>query len=169
MRVSFVAGFAALALAGVACRSGQPGGAGMNAQGGLVVADAGTDPLRLELILPPRVRQGQPVPLRLRAQNVSGRAFDLYLRGRTITFDVIIARAAGEVVWRRLEGEIIPAIIQLHPLAPGEQIEVEAEWDQRTKDRKRVEPGEYVATGLLLVEGDPLRTPPTPLTIEKIR
>jgi hypothetical protein len=129
------------------------------------VADAGTDPLRLELILPSRVRAGEPVPLRLRAQNVTGRPLDVYLRGRTITFDVIVARTSGDVVWRRLEGEIIPAIIQLRALAPGERIEVEAVWDQRTNDRKKVDSGEYVATGLLLVEGEPLRAPPKPFTI----
>jgi hypothetical protein len=166
MRISFFAGSAALALAGVACRAGHPGGAAApDVQGGLVVADAGPESLRLELQLASRVRASEPVPLRLRAENVSGRAIDLYLRGRSTTFDVIIARPSGEVVWSRLEGEIIPAIVHLRPLAPGERLEVEAVWDQRTKDGKRVEPGEYVATGLLLVEGEPLRTPPKPLRI----
>lgn len=128
---------------------------------------AGPDSLRLELLLEPRARAGEPVRLRLRAQNVTQHALDLYLRGRTITFDVVIARAAGGVVWRRLEGEIIPAIVHLRPLAPGERLEVETVWDQRTNDGRPVEPGEYVAEGSLLVEGEPLRTPPRSLTILK--
>ena len=39
-------------------------------------------------------------------------------------------------------------------------LEAEAAWDQRTKQGKRLEPGEYAARGFLLVEGDPLETPP---------
>jgi intracellular proteinase inhibitor BsuPI len=129
------------------------------------VTVAGQDSLRLELLLEPRVRAGEPVRFRLRVQNVAQRPLDLYLRGRTITFDVLISRAVGGVVWRRLEGEIIPAIVQLRPLAPGERLEAEAVWDQRANDGKRVEPGEYVVDASLLVEGEPLRTPQRSLTI----
>jgi hypothetical protein len=165
MRFPVLAGSAALALAAGACRTERPGGAGPDAQGGFVVTAGEPDSLRLDLLLEPRVRAGEPVPIRLRAQNVTQRALDLYLRGRTITFDVVIAHAAGDVVWRRLEGEIIPAIVHLRPLAPGERLEVETVWDQRTKDGRAVEAGEYVVHGLLLVEGEPLRTPPKSLTI----
>lgn len=118
------------------------------------------DSLGFELVLPRQVRAGEPVVITLRVQNRAGRTLDLYLRGRTITFDVVVARAGGEVVWRRLDDEIIPAIVHLRPLAPGERLEAEAAWDQRTKQGKRLEPGEYVARGFLLVEGDPLETPP---------
>lgn len=149
---------AALALV-AACRT--EGGPPPN--GGSAVIDV--NPLRLDLLLQQRVRAGEPVSFRLRVENVSRRALDLYLRGRTITIDVVVSRAAGPVVWRRLEGEIIPAIVQLRPLSPGERLEVEATWDQRTNDGKPVEPGEYVAEGLLLVEGEPLRTPARPFTI----
>jgi len=165
MRISFLAGSAALALAGAACRTSLPGGAGAGADGGIAVVDAGSDSLRLELLMPSRVRAGEAVPLRVRAQNVSQRAFDLVLRGRSATIDVIIAGAGGDVVWRRLEGEIIPAIVHLRPLAAGEELEVGTTWNQRTNAGRTVDPGEYVATGLLLVEGEPLRTPPKPLSI----
>jgi hypothetical protein len=165
MRFPAVSGTAALALAAAACRTGPPREAGADADGGFVVTAAGTDSVRLELLLPPRVRAGEPVPIRLRAQNVTQRALDLYLRGRTTTFDVVISRRSGEVVWRRLEGEIIPAIVHLRPLPPGERLEVETVWDQRTKDGRAVAPGEYVAQGLLLVEGEPLPTAPASLKI----
>lgn len=125
----------------------------------------GPDSFRIELLLPPRVRAGEAVPIRLRAQNVTQHTLDLYLRGRTPTFDVVIARTDGEVVWQRLEGEIIPAIVHLRPLAPGERLEIGTAWDQRTKAGKTLGPGEYVAYGLLLVEGEPLRTPSTSLRI----
>ena len=80
---------------------------------------AGPESVRLELLLPTRVRPGALVPIRLRAQNVTRHPLDVYLRGRTITWDVVIERAAGEVVWRRLEGEIIPTILHVRALAPG--------------------------------------------------
>jgi hypothetical protein len=95
----------------------------------------------------------------LRVQNLTGHAIALYLRGRTATFDVIVARPDGVIVWRRLEDEIIPAIVSVRALAPEEQLELKAVWDQRTKHGKRVAPGEYTARGLLLVEGNPLETP----------
>jgi len=158
---------AALALAALSCRTGHPGGAGADAQGGFAVNQGDPNSLQLELLLPPRVRAGDPMPIRLRAQNVGQRALDLYLRGRTLKFDVVIARPSGEGVWQRLEGEIIPAIVHLHPLTPGERLESDTAWDQRTKNGRRVGPGDYVATGLLLVEGEPLRTAPKPFTIFK--
>ena len=129
------------------------------------MVDAGSDSLRLELIVPSRARAGEVVPLRLRARNVTERSFDLYLRGRSPTLDVIVARPDGDVVWRRLEGEIIPAIVQVRPLAPGQELQVATTWNQRTNGGRLVGPGDYVVTGLLLVEGEPLRTPSRSLSI----
>jgi Intracellular proteinase inhibitor len=158
---------AAFALPGFACRPDSPRGARVDANGGSTVTAAGTQALRLELVLPAQVRAGERIAIRLRAQNVTDHAVDLYLRGRTITFDVEIARPGGAVVWHRLEGEIIPAIVQLRVLAAGETLEVATSWDQRTAEGKQVDPGDYVAQGLLLVEGEPLRTPPKSLSILK--
>ncbi|HYS11111.1 MAG TPA: BsuPI-related putative proteinase inhibitor [Myxococcales bacterium] len=151
MRTWIVAGSVALAVAAT--------------DGGVAVTDAGADPIRLELALPSHVRAGEAVPLRLRVENVGGQPVDLYLRGRAPTLDVLVARASGEVVWSRLEGEIIPAIVQLRPLAPGERLELETVWNQRTKAGKRVGAGEYLVTGLLLVEDGQLSAPPRRLTI----
>lgn len=130
------------------------------------VSDSPADSLDLELVLPARVRAGAPVPIMLRVRNRTERTLDLYLRGRTATFDVVIVSPRGEVVWRRLEDEIIPAIVHLRTLAPDERLEVETVWNQRTKAGKQVRPGEYTVRGLLLVEGDPLETRLTPLRID---
>jgi hypothetical protein len=129
------------------------------------VTESRPESLSIELVLPASVRAGQRVQIMLRGQNRTERSIDLYLRGRTTIFDVIVARAAGEVVWRRLEDEIIPAIVHLRTLAPAEQFELVTVWDQLTKSRRRVEPGEYTARGLLLVEGEPLETPSAPFRI----
>lgn len=129
------------------------------------VTEPAPDSLGLDLGLPPRVRVGEPVTFVLRLENRTPRALDLYLRGRTTTFDVVVARPSGKVAWQRLEDEIIPAILHLRTLAPSERIELEVVWDQRTRQGEPLEPGEYVARGQLLVEGEPLETPPVPFRI----
>jgi hypothetical protein len=125
------------------------------------------DSVSLELVLPRSVPAGKPVQIRLRVQNLTERSIDLYLRGRTTTFDVVVSRSGGEIVWQRLEDEIIPAIVHLRTLAPAERFELVAVWDQLTKQGKRVEPGDYTARALLLTEGEPLETPSTPFRIAR--
>lgn len=115
--------------------------------------------LSLELVVPPRVRAGEPVRMTLRVRNRTERTLDLYLRGRAVTFDVVVTGPGGEVVWRRLQDEIIPAIVHLRTLAPAEQLEAQAVWDQRGSEGQLVSPGEYVARGQLLVEDNALGTP----------
>lgn len=90
---------------------------------------------------------------------------DLYLRGRSATFDVIVTRPDGNVAWRRLEGEVIPAIVHLRTLAPAEHLELITVWDQQTMNGVPIDAGEYSARGLLLVEGGPMETSSVPLHI----
>lgn len=170
MRVPASAAFALLAVLAFACRPDPAAMRGAAGTRGTTLADTAVmetvpDSLGLELVLPGRVRVGEAVRMKLRVQNQTQRILDLYLRGRTITFDVVVARPDGEVVWQRLEDEIIPAIVHLRTLAPAERLELEAVWDQRTKQGRPAEPGEYTARGLLLVEGDPLETPSAPFRI----
>jgi hypothetical protein len=99
------------------------------------------------------------VSITLRLANVGAQPLDLYLRGRTIAFDVSVTRGDGGAVWRRLAGEIVPAIIQYVPLAVGEVLEFRTEWDQRTKSGKPIEPGLYTVQGFLPTDApDPLAT-----------
>ena len=117
------------------------------------------DSLAIELAAPAEVSAGEPVRFTILVGNRGATPLDLCLRGRSITVDVEVRRADGALAWRRLAGEIIPAILHLRTLAPGVRIEVGAVWDQRTDRSTAVGPGEYVARGLLLVEGDPRPTP----------
>lgn len=129
------------------------------------MSDARQDSLSLTLVLPAEVRAGGRVPITLRVENHERGPLDLYLRGRTTTFDVEVTDTGGTVVWRRLEGEIIPAIVHLRTLAPGERFEIGTTWDQRTTQGRPIPPGAYSVRGLLLVEGKPLETVPVPLRI----
>ena len=116
-------------------------------------------------MLPGRVRAGEPVPITLTVENRAPHAIDVYLRGRTPTFDVVVTRPDGAVAWRRLENEIIPAMLQVRTLGPAERLDLVTEWDQRTNRGRPIDAGEYSARGLLLVEGDPLETSSVPFHI----
>jgi len=129
------------------------------------VTNPSVDSLRRELRIPPQARVGSTVPITLRVENVGDRPIDLYLRGRAIAFDVIVRRPDGEVVWRRLEHEIIPAILRLETLAPRQVLELHTDWSLETNAGSPLTPGSYVLEGLLLTDGPELRTPPVTLRV----
>ena len=164
----------ALALPLVGCRPAASGGGDTTAAAAAAARPADpvspppADSLRLRLDVPREVPLGSAVPLTLRVENVAGRPLDLYLRGREITVDVTVARAGGEVVWRRLADEVIPAIVHLRTLAAGEVVEVRAEWDQRIAGGGRAAAGDYVVRGAVLTElAEPLETPAVPLRLTR--
>lgn len=126
---------------------------------------APSDSLSLAIRVPRRVSPGETVPVILRVENTSGRAIDLYLRGRTIAFDVVVTDADGEV-WRRLEDEVIPAILRIETLEAGGLLELEASWDQRSNAGEPVPAGEYRVRGEVLTEDDPLVTPAARLRVD---
>jgi hypothetical protein len=124
------------------------------------------DSLRIHLNVPPVVLTGDPVPVVIRLENGGARPLDLYLRGRTIAFDIFITRADGRPVWQRLKDEIIPAIIQLKTLRPGQVLEVRDEWHQQGSRGEPVGPGTYLVRGMVLTDGpDALETASASLRI----
>jgi hypothetical protein len=123
------------------------------------------DSLRLTLVVPADAAAGAAVPVTLTVENVSGRRLDLYLRGRTVTFDIVVSDAAGTTVWRRLEGEVIPAVLRLEPLQAGQVLEMRDTWDQRDNAGQSVGAGDYHVRGEVLTEGAPLVSHAAPLRI----
>jgi hypothetical protein len=124
------------------------------------------DSVRLTPEVPEMVCAGAPVPITLRLQNTSDKPSDVYLTGRPVAFDIVVAREGGEVVWRRLEGETISMVLQIRQLAPGEVLEFEATWNQRTNRGEPVGPGVYIVHGILPTdEPQPLKTPTVRLRI----
>lgn len=113
----------------------------------------------MSLDLPLHVGLGGTVPIALIIENTADRPLDLYLRGRDIAFDLVVTDPDGHTVWRRLDGEIIPAILRLETLAPAHVLRLEHTWDQRSNDGSPVPPGEYRIHGELLTEDEPLVTP----------
>jgi hypothetical protein len=158
--LALLVGLLALSYAG--CAGGQSRG---SRDQDTVTATA-PDSLRIGLDLPREVRTGQAVPIVIRVENTGERPMDLYLRGRTIAFDIFITRSDGQVVWQRLRDEIIPAIIQLKVLRPGEVLELKDEWRQRSNNGEPVGPGSYGVRGTVLTDGPAaLETPPASLRI----
>jgi hypothetical protein len=88
------------------------------------------------------------------------------LTGRPIAFDITITRADGSIVWRRLEGQTIAAILRIEVLAPSGVLEFKGTWDQRTGSGERASPGLYTVQGALPTDSPtPLRTSPASLSI----
>lgn len=122
--------------------------------------------LQVSLTAPDRAPVGSMVPIVIRLENAGEARLELYLRGRTIAYDILIRDPTGRVVWHRLEGEIVPGIIQLRILKPREVLELSHEWDQRTNREELVEPGLYTAEGLVLTDGpQPFTSAPRQLVI----
>ncbi len=121
--------------------------------------------MRVEVLVPSSVKPGNPVPMTLRVTNTADRPITLYLQGRPIGFDLIIQRRGGEVVWRRLQGAVVSAILQVRTLGPGEVLDLKETWKQKSNAGERVEPGDYTVSGSVLTDKEPLHTAPAALRI----
>ena len=114
----------------------------------------------VSLDVPDTAKAGSPVPIRIRVKNESAAPLDLYLRGRDVTFDITVADSTGDPVWRKLEGEVTQAILQLKTLAPGEVMELSHTWDQKSQRGSPVPPGSYTVRGSVLTDGRTTLEPP---------
>jgi hypothetical protein len=122
--------------------------------------------MTLEIALADTVHAGQIVPMTLRLTNPGRKPATVYLQGRPVAFDIIVARPDGTPIWHRLEGAVVSAVLQVRSMAPGEVIEFRDIWSQRTDRGQAVPPGEYVVTGVLPTDPPAeLRTAPVPLRI----
>lgn len=117
------------------------------------------DSIQFTVLAPASVRRGEPVPIALHLTNAGDRPVQVYLTGRTITFDIVVARPDGHVVWRRLEGKAGQQILQVKTLAPRETLELKDVWTHP------VDPGDYTVQGVLPTDREPLRTAVVPLRI----
>ena len=122
--------------------------------------------MTLEIVLADTVRSGEAVPITLRLTNTDRKPATAYLQGRPAAFDIVITRRDGTPVWRRLEGAVVPAVLQVRSLAPGAVLEFHDSWPQRTNLGAAVGPGDYLVTGVLPTDPPAeLRTRPASLRI----
>jgi len=114
------------------------------------------DSLQFELDVPARVRAGGSATVKLRVRNAGSAPLTIYLRGRDIAFDLVVRDQLGRIVWRRLEGQMIPAVVRAVTLEAGRQLEFHDAWHPPGD----LPPGSYTIVGeLLRDEPDPFRTP----------
>jgi hypothetical protein len=124
------------------------------------------DSLAFRVELPATTASGEAVPVVLRLTNTARQPVTLALEGRPIAFDVTIAREDGSVVWRRLEGQVVAAILAVRTLEPGESLTFATEWSGRLRDGSPAPPGRYTVTGSLPTDQPQgLATRPVPLRL----
>lgn len=117
---------------------------------------------------PESVPAGATISITIRIENKSGKPLELYLRGREPTYDFIVTARDGDVVWRRLEGEVVPAILRVEVLEPGQILYFRDSWDQRDNVGELVPPGSYTMQGTVLTDGSSkLESPAIPLRIDR--
>jgi intracellular proteinase inhibitor BsuPI len=107
------------------------------------------DSIAFRVHAPPSVHAGEPIPIELVLTNRTERPITIYLQGRPLAFDVSVTREDGRVVWRRLEGKVVSAILAVRTLAPAESLTFEAVWDGRLPGGAAVPPGRYRIAGSL--------------------
>lgn len=128
------------------------------------------DTLRFHADLPAVVRLGEPVPIVLRVTNGGQQPTELHLQGKSVVFDILVTHPDGRMVWRRLEGQTVPDILQVLRLGPGESLQLRDEWRQVTNTGAPVGAGDYRVRGILPTDQpEPMRTPQVSLRLEPRR
>jgi hypothetical protein len=127
--------------------------------------DATQDSIRVTLIAPREASSAAPVTFTIRVENVGPEEISVALRGRPVAFDLVVARADGSVVWRRLGEDAIPAILVTALLQPGAFVDLSDTWDQRSSAGTAVPAGEYTVRGEVMAPGKPLQTDTVALRI----
>lgn len=124
------------------------------------------DSVTFRVHAPSSVRAGDPVPIELVLTNRTERPLTIELQGRPLAFDISVRRADGGEVWRRLEGQVISAVLAVRELAPADSLTFEAVWDGRLRDGRPAPPGQYRITGSLPTDTpEGLTTPAASLQI----
>jgi hypothetical protein len=124
------------------------------------------DSVTFRVHAPASVRAGERVPIELVLTNRTERPLTLYLQGRPLAFDITVSREDGSQIWRRLQGQVVSAILAVRELAPAESLTFEAVWDSRLPDGRPAPPGRYRITGRLPTDTpEGLTTPPASLQI----
>ena len=118
--------------------------------------------------VPETAAAGETILITMRIENTSSELVELYLHGREATYDFIVTNSDNDIVWRRLEGEVVQAILRVEVLAPGQALELRDSWNQRDNAGKRVAPGSYFVSATLLGEGSSmLESPAVPVRIQR--
>ena len=115
--------------------------------------------LTVSLLAPDAVPSGNDLSFEVVLRNETDDTVVAHLHGREIVWDVVVTDSAGEVLWQRLSGAIIPAILRLDTFAPGESRRFHTTWDRRDPEGRRVGPGTYFAKARVPSDAGDLLSP----------
>ena len=118
-----------------------------------------SDTVRVTVTVADSARRGAKVLVTLRLTNICKQRVTLYLTGRTINFDIVVAGSDGQVVWRRLDHVTTQQIVHVKALEPGETLEFKDRW------RAAAPAGDYTVSGVIPTDREPLRTAPARIRI----
>lgn len=117
--------------------------------------------LTLRLEAPRAVREGESVELVLHVGNPTAREVRVGLAaGPDLSFDPLVTRPGGPLVWRRWRGLWAGPAGEDLVLPPAAGRAFRATWDLRDLDARAVPPGEYEVHARLLAEGGRVLSPP---------
>jgi Intracellular proteinase inhibitor len=108
--------------------------------------------LRVSLSAPETARVGAVIPIVISIENIGDAPLELYLRGRTIAYDIFVRDESGCAVWQRLQNEVVPGIVQFKILGAGEVLELSHAWNARGNRGELIEPGSYTIQGIVLTD-----------------
>lgn len=97
-----------------------------------------------------------PIGFSIVIRNTADAPLELHLQGRETIFDLSVIGDGGRLVWRRLDGQSLQAILRLDTLGPGESITLADVWDQRDLAGQYVDPGFYTLQASVPTDSDPL-------------
>ena len=117
---------------------------------------SGVTDLRVRLEAPEFASQRERIEYSVVLENEGAGTIEAHLQGREPIHDLTVTGNGGEIVWRRLKGEISQAILRIDTLAPGEALRIAGAWDQRDSDGYYVEPGFYTLQATVPTDTGPL-------------
>jgi hypothetical protein len=112
--------------------------------------------LKVRLEAPEFASQRERIQYSVVVENTGESTIEAHLQGREPVHDLTVTGDGGEIVWRRLKGEIGQAILRIDVLAPRESLRIPGEWDQRDSAGHYVEPGFYTLQASVPTDSGPL-------------
>jgi hypothetical protein len=117
---------------------------------------SGVTDLKVTLEAPEFAPPRQRIEYSVVVENEGESTIEAHLLGREPVHDLTVTGKGGEVVWRRLTGEIGEAILRLDMLAPRQSLRIAGEWDQRNSAGQYVAPGFYTLQATVPTDTIPL-------------
>jgi hypothetical protein len=117
---------------------------------------SGVTDLKVTLEAPEFAPPRQRIEYSVVVENEGESTIEAHLLGREPVHDLTVTGKGGEVVWRRLKGEVGQAILRLDMLAPRQSLRIAGEWDQRNSAGQYVAPGFYTLQATVPTDTAPL-------------